>query len=129
RHVYPLSLVTADEPVRPGLAVLGNAAHALHPVAGQGFNLALRGVMDLVDALAQGALDQRPLGDITTLLAFEQQRSQDRANVIRFSDGLVRLFGLSFPLLPHARAAGLIGLNLIGPLRRSLARRAMGLER
>lgn len=129
RHVYPLSLVTADEPVRPGLAVLGNAAHALHPVAGQGFNLALRGVMDLVDALEQGALDQRPLGDITTLLAFEQQRSQDRANVIRFSDGLVRLFGLSFPLLPHARAAGLIGLNLIGPLRRSLARRAMGLER
>lgn len=129
RHLYSLSLVTAEEPVRPGLAVLGNAAHALHPVAGQGFNLALRGVMDLVEALEQGGLAKRPLGDITTLLAFEQQRSRDRANVIRFSDGLVRLFGFSFPLLPHARAAGLIGLNLIGPLRRSLARRAMGLER
>jgi len=49
--------------------------------------------------------------------------------VIRFSDGLVRLFGYSLPLLPHARGAGLIGLNLIGPLRRGLARRAMGLER
>lgn len=129
RHTYPLSLVTAEEPVRPGLAVLGNAAHALHPVAGQGFNLALRGVMDLVDALEQGELDKRPLGDMTTLQAFEKKRSSDRANVIRFSDGLVRLFGLSLPLLPHARAAGLIGLNLIGPLRRSLARRAMGLER
>lgn len=129
RHTYPLSLVTAEEPVRPGLAVVGNAAHALHPVAGQGFNLALRGVMDLVDALGQGALAKRPLGDIATLHAFEKQRSRDRANVIRFSDGLVRLFGLSLPLLPHARAAGLIGLNLIGPLRRSLARRAMGLER
>lgn len=129
RYAYPLSLVTADEPVRPGLAVLGNAAHALHPVAGQGFNLALRGVMDLVEALEQGELAKRPLGDMTTLQAFEQQRSKDRANVIRFSDGLVRLFGLSFPLLPHARAAGLIGLNLIGPLRRGLARRAMGLER
>jgi len=49
--------------------------------------------------------------------------------VIRFSDGLVRLFGYSLPLLSHARGAGLIGLNLIGPLRRGLARRAMGLER
>lgn len=129
RHTYPLSLVTAEEPVRPGLAVLGNAAHALHPVAGQGFNLALRGVMDLVEALEQGELAKRSLGDMTTLQAFEKQRSRDRANVIRFSDGLVRLFGHSFPLLSHARAAGLIGLNLVGPLRRGLARRAMGLER
>ena len=129
RHAYPLSLVTAEEPVRPGLAVLGNAAHALHPVAGQGFNLALRGVMDLVEALEQGEQAKRPLGDMSTLQAFEKQRSRDRANVIRFSDGLVRLFGLSFPLLPNARAAGLIGLNLVGPLRRGLARRAMGLER
>ncbi|RBI66772.1 2-octaprenyl-6-methoxyphenyl hydroxylase [Vreelandella sulfidaeris] len=129
RHAYPLSLVTAEEPVRPGLAVLGNAAHALHPVAGQGFNLALRGVMDLVEALEQGELAKRPLGDMITLQAFEKQRARDRANVIRFSDGLVRLFGHSFPLLPHARAAGLISLNLVGPLRRGLARRAMGLER
>lgn len=129
RYSYPLSLVTAEEPVRPGLAVLGNAAHALHPVAGQGFNLALRGIMDLVEALEQGEQTGLPLGDMTTLQAFEQKRARDRRNVIRFSDGLVRLFGHSLPLLPHARAAGLIGLNLVGPLRRSLARRAMGLER
>ncbi|RUR31070.1 2-octaprenyl-6-methoxyphenyl hydroxylase [Vreelandella nanhaiensis] len=129
RYSYPLSLVTADEPVRPGLAVLGNAAHALHPVAGQGFNLALRGIMDLVEALEQGEQAKRPLGEMATLLAFEKKRARDRGNVIRFSDGLVRLFGHSLPLLPHARAAGLIGLNLIGPLRRGLARRAMGLER
>lgn len=129
RYSYPLSLVTAEEPVRPGLAVLGNAAHALHPVAGQGFNLALRGIMDLVEALEQGEQAKRSLGDMATLLAFEQKRARDRSNVIRFSDGLVRLFGQSLPLLPHARAAGLIGLNLIGPLRRGLARRAMGLER
>jgi len=128
-HSYPLTLITAQEPVRPGLAVLGNAAHALHPVAGQGFNLALRGVMDLVDALEEGEWAKRPLGDMATLQAFERRRARDRANVIRFSDGLIRLFGLSFPLLPHARAAGLIGLNIVGPLRKGLARRAMGLER
>lgn len=129
RFSYPLSLVTAEEPVRPGLAVLGNAAHALHPVAGQGFNLALRSVMDLVEALEQGAVQQCGLGDMQVLTAFEQRRARDRANIIRFSDGLVRLFSYSLPLLPHARAAGLIGLNLFGPLRRGLARRAMGLER
>ncbi|HBJ26726.1 2-octaprenyl-6-methoxyphenyl hydroxylase, partial [Cobetia sp.] len=54
RHAYPLSLVRASEGTRPGLAVLGNAAHALHPVAGQGFNLALRGVTDLVAAIEAG---------------------------------------------------------------------------
>ncbi len=85
--------------------------------------------MDLVEALAQAAQHQQPLGSLATLAAFERRRADDRANVIRFSDGLVRLFGASLPLLPHARGAGLIGLNLVGPLRRGLARRAMGLER
>ncbi|SHE71243.1 2-octaprenyl-6-methoxyphenol hydroxylase [Modicisalibacter ilicicola DSM 19980] len=129
RHAYPLSLVTADEVVRPGLAVLGNAAHALHPVAGQGFNLALRGVMDLVAALEQGVVEGQAPGDMAIMNAFERRRANDRRNVIRFSDGLIRLFGITHPLLSHARAAGLVGLNLTGPLRRTLARRAMGLER
>ncbi len=129
RHAYPLSLVTATEQVRPGLAVLGNAAHALHPVAGQGFNLALRGVMDLVAALEEGLEAGRAPGDMATLQAFEAQRAADRHSVTRFSDGLIRLFGVDHPLLSHARAAGLIGLNLAGPLRRALGRRAMGRER
>lgn len=129
RHAYPLSLVTAEETTRPGLAVLGNAAHALHPVAGQGFNLALRGVMDLVAALEAGLAHGHPPGSMVTLGDFERRREADRHNVIRFSDGLIRLFGIDHQLLSHARAAGLVGLNLIGPLRRTLARRAMGLER
>ncbi|WP_148252415.1 2-octaprenyl-6-methoxyphenyl hydroxylase [Aidingimonas lacisalsi] len=129
RHAYPLSLVTADEPVRPGLAVLGNAAHALHPVAGQGFNLALRGVTDLVAALEQGVAAGQSPGAMALLQDFERRRNVDRHNVIRFSDGLIRLFGIEHPLLSHARAAGLVGVNMIGPLRRTLARRAMGLER
>ncbi|GGX83965.1 2-octaprenyl-6-methoxyphenyl hydroxylase [Litchfieldella qijiaojingensis] len=129
RHAYPLSLITAEEQVRPGLAVLGNAAHALHPVAGQGFNLALRGVMDLVAALEAGLPNGQSPGDMAVLGDFERRREGDRHNVIRFSDGLIRLFGIDHPLLSHARAAGLVGLNLVGPLRRTLARRAMGMER
>ncbi len=129
RQGYPLALITARETVRPGLAVLGNAAHALHPVAGQGFNLALRGVMDLVAALEAGSERGERPGSTAVLQDFEARRGGDRDNVIRFSDGLIRLFGLDIPLLSHARAAGLVGLNLAGPLRRGLARRAMGLER
>ncbi|MDW5375957.1 2-octaprenyl-6-methoxyphenyl hydroxylase [Halomonas sp. HP20-15] len=129
RHVYPLSLVTAQETARPGLAVLGNAAHSLHPVAGQGFNLALRGVMDLVTALEAGLANGQGPGEMRVMQDFEARRERDRHNVIRFSDGLIRLFGLDHPLLSHARAAGLTGLNLAGPLRRTLARRAMGIER
>ncbi|MDI5889847.1 2-octaprenyl-6-methoxyphenyl hydroxylase [Halomonas rhizosphaerae] len=129
RHAYPLSLITARETTRPGLAVLGNAAHALHPVAGQGFNLALRGVMDLVAAIEAGIERGDGPGSAAVLRDFEVRRDADRDNVIRFSDGLIRLFGLDIPLLSHARGAGLVGLNLLGPLRRGLARRAMGLER
>ncbi|MCE8017233.1 2-octaprenyl-6-methoxyphenyl hydroxylase [Halomonas sp. MCCC 1A17488] len=129
RHAYPLTLVTARETVRPGLAVLGNAAHSLHPVAGQGFNLALRGVTDLVAALEPALAGGEPLGSMLVLRDFEARRIVDRHQVIRFSDGLVRLFGIDNALLAHARAAGLVGLNLLGPLRRGLARRAMGLER
>ncbi len=108
---------------------MGNAAHALHPVAGQGFNLALRGVMDLVAAIEAGLVRGDVPGDAATLNDFEARRSGDRDNVIRFSDGLVRVFGFDDPLLSRARAAGLVGLNLLGPLRRTLARRAMGVER
>ena len=129
RHAYPLALVTAREVIRPGLAVLGNAAHSLHPVAGQGFNLALRGVTDLVAALELALDNGEAVGGMLTLRDFEARRIVDRHHVVRFSDGLVRLFGIDNGMLSHARAAGLVGLNLIGPLRRGLARRAMGLER
>ena len=129
RHSYPLSLVTARETTRPHLAILGNAAHALHPVAGQGFNLALRGVMDLAAAIESARAESRSAGDPKTLEEFEAARAADTRQIVRFSDGLIRLFGIDHGALGHARAAGLVGLNALGPLRRTLARRAMGIER
>ncbi|WP_324690985.1 2-octaprenyl-6-methoxyphenyl hydroxylase [Cobetia sp. D5] len=129
RHAYPLSLVRASEGTRPGLAVLGNAAHALHPVAGQGFNLALRGVTDLVVAIEAGLTRGESPGATSVLSDFEERRGADRDNVVLFSDGLIRLFGVESRWLGHARAAGLIGLNLVSPLKRLLARRSMGIER
>ncbi|WP_027350143.1 2-octaprenyl-6-methoxyphenyl hydroxylase [Halotalea alkalilenta] len=129
RRHYPLRLVQACEQVRPHLAVLGNAAHSLHPVAGQGFNLALRGVLDLRDALEVALESGRTVGETATMMDFESRRRRDRDVMVQASHRLVELFGIGNPMLSHLRAAGLVGLNLASPLRRALTRRAMGLER
>lgn len=129
RHVYPLVLARAREQSRPHLAVLGNAAHALHPIAGQGFNLALRGVMDLADALEAARLAGRGPGARQTLADFERRRGGDRDLIMQASDALVRLFDLSLPGIGGLRGAGLGLFNTAAPLKRALIRRAMGLER
>ncbi|MEH6470684.1 MAG: 2-octaprenyl-6-methoxyphenyl hydroxylase [Halopseudomonas sp.] len=128
RHCYPLKLVQAREQVRTGLAVLGNAAHALHPVAGQGFNLALRGAMVLAQELLQAQTDQRDIGSLDTLQRFRSQLDWDQTKTIGFSDKITELF--SNPHTPQvvARNLGLIGLELASPLKHAFAQSAMGLD-
>ena len=133
RFAYPLKKVRSKEQVRRNLVLLGNTAHYLHPVAGQGYNLAIRGVMSLADALtsgAQQAANQNQMfhpGELPLLEKWQAQRSPDQAGVIGFSHGLIALFANDTPWLGHARAAGLIGLNLTAPLRRWIAAKAMGI--
>lgn len=129
RHRYPLSKRHAHEQIRPHLAVLGNAAHSLHPVAGQGFNLALRGVMDLCDALRESIDRGLPASDPDALERFEHKRQADRQRIAEGSHWLVTLFGIDSAALGHLRGAGLAALNTVGPLRRTLMRFAMGTER
>ncbi|SFC32367.1 2-octaprenyl-6-methoxyphenol hydroxylase [Marinospirillum celere] len=134
RFAYPLKKIRAQEQVRSNLVVLGNAAHYLHPVAGQGYNLAIRGVMSLAASLLQAAIKAENAGQpfhpgsLAPLQAWQEQRLPDQDAVVGFSHGLIALFANSQPLLGHARASGLIGLNLFSPARRWLARKAMGLE-
>lgn len=129
RHVYALSMSRAREQSRPHLAVLGNAAHAIHPVAGQGFNLALRGVMDLSAAIEAALKAGRTPGEAATMADFEQRRQRDRDLIMQASDTLVRLFGLELPGISGVRGAALGLFNLATPLKRALIRRAMGLAR
>lgn len=129
RHHYPLAKRQACEQIRPHLAVLGNAAHSLHPVAGQGFNLALRGVMDLCEALDAQAARGEPLGSIQALSDFEVRRRQDRQRIAEGSHLLVSLFGIRSTPLSHLRSLGLAALDVVGPARRALMRRAMGVVR
>ncbi|RKR07346.1 2-octaprenyl-6-methoxyphenol hydroxylase /2-octaprenyl-3-methyl-6-methoxy-1,4-benzoquinol hydroxylase [Kushneria sinocarnis] len=127
RHVYPLSTARAREQSRPHLAILGNAAHALHPVAGQGFNLALRGVMALRDALTAHLTEGQAPGNAAMMREFERRRGADRDLIMPASSSLVALFEQQWPGLAHLRSAGLTGLEVNAPLKRLVTRRAMGL--
>lgn len=124
RHLYPLMLIEAEEQVRSGLVVLGNAAHSLHPIAGQGYNLSLRDTEALAAALLSSSAK---LGDIGVLQAYHRQQRTDQWLTVGFSDRLTRLFAGSALLSVAGRNLGLLGLDLLPPAKAWFARQAMGL--
>ncbi len=124
RHGYPLRLIEADEQVRPHLVVLGNAAHSLHPIAGQGFNLSLRDALALVDRLLQ---DDAAPGEFAVLQRYLDGQRLDQQMTVGFSDRVTRLFSNDRALLAAGRNLGLLGLDLLPPAKRWFARQAMGL--
>ncbi|WP_137818985.1 2-octaprenyl-6-methoxyphenyl hydroxylase [Pseudomonas sp. 2FG] len=124
RHVYPLALIEAQEQVRPNLVVLGNAAHSLHPIAGQGYNLSLRDALALAEALL--ASPAAP-GEFATLQRYYARQRLDQHLTVGFSDRVTRLFSNAEPLLATGRNLGLLGLDLVPPAKRWFARQAMGL--
>jgi 2-polyprenyl-6-methoxyphenol 4-hydroxylase len=129
RALFPLSLTVADEQVRPSLALLGNVAHTLHPVAGQGFNLALRDAVALAhEVRAQLAAGQSP-GAMQGLLRYQVGIADDQELTIGFSHHLVSLFSSTKPGLGLLRQLGMAGLDHLSPLRHALARQAMGYRR
>jgi 2-octaprenyl-6-methoxyphenol hydroxylase len=126
RHCYPLALMQSTEQVRQGLVVMGNAAHALHPVAGQGFNLALRDVAELAAVLADGVATGQPLGGLALLQRYLRRQQADQNRTIEFSDRLPGLFMHSDPLLGLARDLALSGLDILPAIKRQFVRHAAG---
>jgi 2-octaprenyl-6-methoxyphenol hydroxylase len=129
RSAYPLVQVLAEEQVRPRAVVIGNAAHALHPVAGQGFNLSLRDVAALAELIIDAVARADDPGAQPMLERYQARRRGDHRAVTLFGDLLVGLFSNRVPGLAQLRGLGLVGMDLIDPLRHALARRAMGLGR
>ncbi len=127
RAVYPLALQVADEQIRPGLALLGNVAHTLHPVAGQGFNLALRDTMKLANNIRESLrLGQSP-GTFARLHTYAQAVRDDQTRTIGFSDYMTHLFSSQSRVLGLARQFGMASIDLLPPLKQHLSRQAMGL--
>ena len=127
RGSYPLSLVQSAEQVRAGIVVLGNAAHTLHPVAGQGFNLSLRDVAALVEVLRDAHAAGTPPGSLRVLEGYAQSRLADHARTIGFSDLLPRIFGSGLLPVAAARGMGLVSLELLPAARSLLVRKATGI--
>lgn len=128
RHAYPLRLVYAKEQVRPRLALIGNAAHTLHPIAGQGFNLGIRDVAALAEVITHTLREGGDIGALSVLQHYAHWREQDHARMIGFTNGLVRLFSNNHPALVLARNLGLSALQITPQLQILLNRHAMGLN-
>jgi 2-octaprenyl-6-methoxyphenol hydroxylase len=125
RGAYPLSLVRAEQQSVERVVFLGNAAHGLHPVAGQGFNLSLRDAAGLAECIADhGAQDP---GAGIVLDRYSAWRRGDQRATAFFSDALIRIFGNPLEPVRIARNLGLLGLELFPPARAAVARQGMGL--
>ncbi|WP_192457784.1 2-octaprenyl-6-methoxyphenyl hydroxylase [Musicola keenii] len=126
RHSYPLNLITANRHITHRLAVVGNAAQTLHPIAGQGFNLGLRDIMTLAETIVQAADRGEDPGSAAVLQRYQQRRQPDQHATVSITDGLVRLFANRCLPLAVARNLGLMTMNNLPPLRDALARRTLG---
>lgn len=126
RQSYPLSLVQSAEQVRKGVVVMGNAAHALHPVAGQGYNLALRDVAVLGRILADASAANEPLGDLKVLQQYRDRQRADQERTVNFSDKLPALFMQPGLFIGLARDLGLVGLDIVPAAKREFVRHAAG---
>ena len=127
KFCYPLSLSLAKEQIRPSLVLLGNVAHTLHPVAGQGLNLALRDIDALVSTLSSAVTQQKPLGDMATLQSYIEKQNFDQQKFIRFTDSLTKLFSNNKQSNVITRQLGLLSLELMPTARKTFAEQAMGL--
>ncbi|MDR7088446.1 2-octaprenyl-6-methoxyphenyl hydroxylase [Cellvibrio fibrivorans] len=126
RFSYPLQLVLAEEQIRSHLVLLGNAAHFLHPVAGQGFNLALRDCVCLVETLREATEKNKSPGDLAVLQTYIHKQSFDQQITIEFSDKLVRLFSSDQLPLIAMRHLGLLSLESIPLIKNQFIAQTMG---
>ncbi|MCT4702724.1 2-octaprenyl-6-methoxyphenyl hydroxylase [Enterobacteriaceae bacterium H20N1] len=126
RNIYPLALTTASQAISHRVALVGNAAQTLHPIAGQGFNLGLRDVMSLAESLAAACQAQQDPGSYPVLAEYQQRRATDKAATIGVTDGLVQLFANRWAPLVIGRNLGLMAMEHFTPARDVLAQRTLG---
>lgn len=127
RFSYPLTMTLADSYVRDRFALTGDAAHGIHPIAGQGFNLGVRDVAALAEVLVEAGRAGVDLGSMEVLERYARWRRFDNLMLSTFMDGLTRLFSNDFAPLRLARDLGFAIFNRTMPLKRLAMRHAMGI--
>ena len=127
RFSYPLTMTLADRYVRDRFALTGDAAHGIHPIAGQGFNLGIRDVAALAEVLVEAARAGLDIGSLEVLERYARWRRFDNLMLSTFMDGLTRLFSNDIAPLRFARDLGFAIFNRTMPLKRLAMRHAMGI--
>ena len=110
------------------LIALGNAAHIVHPVAGQGFNLGLRDVAHLAEEIFHSLKNNKDIGDSEVLAHYAKLRHRQTKRVLRFTEGLLQVFANDYPGLSSGRNFTLNVLEILPPAKRMLLKRTAGLS-
>ena len=126
RYAYPLQLLRASETVRERVALIGNAIHTLHPIAGQGFNLGLRDVAVLAEVIVDAQRSGEDIGGRQVLQQYAKWRQGDQRRVVTFTDSMVRMFTQPFPPVAWIRDAGMLAMDFCPPAKRWFGRLTMG---
>ena len=127
RYTYPLGLSLAHDMVAPRLALVGDAAHGVHPIAGQGLNAGIRDIAALAEVIADATRRGEDIGSEAALLRYQEWRRFDNTALALATDSFNRLFSNDNPLLRAARDIGMAAINALPGLRRGFIREAAGL--
>lgn len=127
RQLHPLALTHVAEHVRERVVLIGNAAHTVHPVAGQGFNLGLRDVATLAQVIVDAARAGQDIGALDVLRRYADWRARDNRTIAGFTHSLIRIFSNDYLPVTLARNLGLIAVDLVPPLKRRFIRMTSGL--
>ena len=127
RYAFPLRLLHAERYSAPGVALVGDAAHVIHPMAGQGLNLGLADVEALAAVLVDAREQQKSVGALRVLQRYERRRKAANVEALALVDGLHRLFRLGGPELAGVRELGMSLVGRAGAVKAALAKRAMGI--
>ena len=127
RWVFPISSLTVDKITSPRTVLVGDAAHALHPIAGQGVNLGWRDVAAIADILVEAKDLGQDYGSEYLLTKYRKKRRFDQQGLYFFTDGLTRLYGVDNFLVSFVRQTGMAAVNKISPLKKFFMKKAMGI--
>lgn len=125
---FPLSLQHARAYTSERIALIADAAHGMHPIAGQGLNMGMRDIKALCDILIEAREVETDLGDESVLKKYQRARHFDNMTMMAATDALNKLFSNNLPLIGHIRRAGISLINKIPPAKKFLMHQAMGLK-